>query len=151
MNHQKIAHSDSCTKPHHVVHQSANHKRAANHNEMMFGQHSMQIEKGNNQVSVRTPSSSNIERGNNKISVDLQNQLAGKKTMVNHPNALGSISHEGGPLHEIDKEGTRVMHGSEQSRKNKNGDTMLPRFRNASEIGDIRSNSKMQGNNVFST
>ena len=64
---------------------------------------------------------------------------------MNNPNAFGSLSLEGGPILEMNKnqDDRRILHGSEQSRKNKNGDNVLPRFRNASEIGDIRSNSKL--------
>ena len=76
----------------------------------------------------------------NKIQVEMSNQFSGKKTM-NQPNTLGSISLEGEQIN-MRSEHKRNMNGSEQQRI-KNDDGMLPRFRNASEIGEIRSNSKV--------
>ena len=82
----------------------------------------------------------------NKIQVEMSNQFSGKKTM-NQPNTLGSISLEGEQIN-MRSEHKRNMNGSEQQRI-KNDDGMLPRFRNASEIGEIRSNSKVQGGAMY--
>lgn len=149
INKAKVAHSDHCSKLHVNTHQSASHKRV--HQTEIFGITNYQADSTmfkSNPVGTRTPSGSNVDRHPNKMSIE---QVMSKKTAKN-PNAFGSMSMEGGNINDQIFEANqmavehKVHHITDQAPRGGASEVgMLPRFRNASEIGDNRNSSNNYG------